>query len=142
MSFASNESGVRASPSPMHQRRSVRRTKLAYRRHTSPTRVSAQRATAVAVDVDAARWTAWIVLADEQQHRSADALDVGDRVRDAVPLRDLARRAAKECGVVLLERLHLVLVRRDVVADRNDADAERPPLRLCTETKEREVAAP
>src|SRR5687768_13013013 len=45
----------------------------------------------VAIHVDAARRTARIVLANEQQHRNAYAIDVGDRIREPITLRYLRR---------------------------------------------------
>src|SRR6185503_15631801 len=78
------------------------------------------------VDVDAARWAAWIVLAHEEKNRNSYVGDVRHGIAARVLLGHLGRRPAKECRVVLLQRLHLVLVRGDVVADGNDAEAERP----------------
>src|SRR5437773_1577899 len=62
--------------------------------------------------------------------------------RGAGRLRDGFLRAAEKIGVVFLERFHLVLVRGDVVADRNDPDPNAPPLRLDAEPEEREITAP
>src|SRR6267143_6194554 len=96
----------------------------------------------LAIDIDASRGTARVVLPDEEEHRHFHAVDVRDRVAPPVDIGHVRRRAAEEIGVVLLERLHLVLERRDVVADRDDPNAERPALRLHAETEEGEVAAP
>src|SRR6266542_3475762 len=94
------------------------------------------------VHVDPAGRTARIVLPDEQEHRRADALDVRERIRSAIAVGRLDRCAAEERGVVALERLHLVLECRDVIADRDDADAGRPALRLHPEPEQRQVTAP
>src|SRR2546430_8882105 len=97
---------------------------------------------ALPIDVDAPRWTPRIVLPDEEEHRHLDAFDVRDGIAAPVALRHIHRRAAEEIGVVFLERFHLVLVRGDVVADRNDPDPNAPPLRLDAEPEEREITAP
>src|SRR6266511_424746 len=96
----------------------------------------------LSIDVDTTRGAARVILPDDQQHRSANVLYVGQRVALPVLLGHLGWQAPKERVVVFLQRLHLVLVGREVVADGNDGDPERPALRLRAEAKEREIAAP
>ena len=59
-----------------------------------------------------------------------------------VDVRHVGGRATEEIGVIFLERLHLVLERCDVIADRDDPDAERPAFRLHAQAEQGEVAAP
>ena len=59
-----------------------------------------------------------------------------------VDLRHLLRRAAEQRAVERLERLHLVLVRRDVVGHGDHGNPGRPQLRLGAQAEQGQVAAP
>lgn len=92
--------------------------------------------------VDLPYGAAGVVQPRRDVDRRPHLIHIGQRGRRLEPLRHLLRGAAQQGAVHRLQGLHLVVVGRHIVRDRDRGQPQRPGIRLGPDPQQRQIAAP